>query len=231
MAEKNKKITSFMIILEGISGIFFIFVFNLLLAGRWRYWQGWLFSGVMAVTVVVTMILFRDKMDLAQERMNPGSGIKWWDKILFSGFSILTLAAWVVGVLDTGRFGWSPAFPIWGYFASYAIFILSVFMFTWPMLVNRWFSSMVRIQQDRGQQVCQAGPYQYVRHPGYVGGILMALSIGLVFGSFWALIPGGLATGLIILRTYLEDKTLKKELPGYLEYSQKVKYRLIPGIW
>lgn len=228
---ENKKISILTITFKGISAVIFILLFNFLLAGRLNYWQGWIFSLAMAIIVAITMILFRDKMDLAQERMNPGPGVKWWDKILFTGFTTLTLATWVVGVLDTGRFYWSPAFSAWGYILSYIIFFFSVIMFTWPMLENKWFSSMVRIQKDRGQQVVQTGPYKYVRHPGYVGGILMALSMGLVFGSVWSLIPASLASALLILRTYLEDNTLKKELPGYLEYADKVKHRLMPGVW
>ncbi|HUT22480.1 MAG TPA: isoprenylcysteine carboxylmethyltransferase family protein [Candidatus Bipolaricaulota bacterium] len=214
-----------------LAAVFFVIFLNPLLAGRWNYWQGWLFSVAMILMMIIELILFRDKLDLAKERMNPGPGVKWWDKILFPAFSLFTLAAWVVGVLDTGRFGLSAAWPIRAYVISWLVFIFSIFMFTWPMLENKWFSSVVRLQKDRGQLVCMTGPYKYVRHPGYVGGILMALSLGAIFGSLWALIPGGLAAIFLIIRTYLEDKTLKKELPGYLEYSKKVKYRLIPKIW
>ena len=220
-----------MIYFKIISSIIFIFAFNFILAGRWNYWQGWVFAIVMIIIIAVTLILFSDKMDLAQERMHPGPGVKSWDKILFTGFTSFTLAVWAVGVLDSGRFGWSLRFPAWAYIGSYLVFMFSVFMFTGPMVVNRWFSSMVRIQKDRGQQVCQDGPYKYIRHPGYVGGILLALSMSLVFGSLWALVPGAVTVILLVLRTYLEDKTLQQELPGYLEYSKKVRYRLIPGIW
>jgi protein-S-isoprenylcysteine O-methyltransferase Ste14 len=225
------KNTPLIMVLKSIAAVVFIFFLNPLLAGRWDYWQGWVFSAAMIIIMVITLVLFRDKMDLAQERMQPGPGVKWWDKIIFAGFTVFTLAVWLVGVLDTGRFGWSISFPFWGYLAGYAIFILAVFMFTWPMLENKWFSSMVRIQKDRDQQVCQTGPYRFVRHPGYVGGILMTLSLGLLFGSLWALIPGGVAAILLIIRTGLEDKTLKKELPGYLEYTTRVKYRLVPRVW
>ncbi len=228
---ENKKITFITMVLKGIFGTLFILLFNFILAGRINYWQGWIFGLAMAMITLITMILFRDKMDLAKERMHPGPGVKWWDKILFTGFTTMTLAAWAIGVLDTGRFGWSPAFPVWGYVLNYILFFFAIFMFTWPMLINKWFSSMVRIQKDRGQQVVQSGPYQYVRHPGYVGGILMAISFGLVFGSLWSLIPSGITAVILILRTYLEDNMLKKELPGYLEYTKKVKYRLIPGAW
>lgn len=227
----SKKLSFFEVILKSILGIVFVVGLNPLLAGRWDYWQGWVFSAVMVMIIAISLVLFRDKLDLAQERMHPGRGVKWWDKIIFAGFSLFTLLAWVVGVLDTGRFGWSSEFPVWGYLLSYLVFFFSVFMFTWSMMANKWFSSVMRIQKDRGQQVCQEGPYRYMRHPGYVGGILLALSMGLVFGSYRSLIPGLIATVFLIVRTYLEDRTLQMELPGYLEYTKKVRYRLIPGVW
>jgi protein-S-isoprenylcysteine O-methyltransferase Ste14 len=76
-----------------------------------------------------------------------------------------------------------------------------------------------------------SGPYKIVRHPGYVGMGLSALAIPLILGSWWALIPGGIAAALIIIRTALEDKTLQAELPGYVEYTKQTRYRLIPGVW
>ena len=94
-----------------------------------------------------------------------------------------------------------------------------------------FFSSVVRLQNDRGQEVVQQGPYRMIRHPGYVAGSLMAISISLVLGSLWGLIPAGAVLILLIIRTYLEDTTLQRELPGYSDYARKVKYRLIPGIW
>jgi protein-S-isoprenylcysteine O-methyltransferase Ste14 len=99
------------------------------------------------------------------------------------------------------------------------------------MWVNNWFSSTVRIQMDRDQHVVQDGPYRYVRHPGYVGGILMAVSASLILGSLWALIPASIVVLLLVIRTYLEDTTLQKELPGYADYTKKVRYRLVPGLW
>jgi len=89
----------------------------------------------------------------------------------------------------------------------------------------------VRIQSDRGQTVCKDGPYRFVRHPGYVGGILFGLASPLVLGSFWALIPALAGAMLLVVRTYLEDRTLKEELRGYNEYAREVRHRLIPHIW
>ena len=90
---------------------------------------------------------------------------------------------------------------------------------------------MVRIQTDRGHHVIQHGPYRFVRHPGYVGGMALALSSAVALGSLWALIPAGVAASLFVVRTALEDATLQRELPGYAEYAQKVRYRLLPGVY
>jgi protein-S-isoprenylcysteine O-methyltransferase Ste14 len=89
----------------------------------------------------------------------------------------------------------------------------------------------VRIQEDRGHQVVTAGPYQYVRHPMYAGNLLGFIAIPLLLGSWWALIPGVMINVVFVVRTVLEDKTLQAELHGYTEYAQKVRCRLIPGVW
>jgi protein-S-isoprenylcysteine O-methyltransferase Ste14 len=99
------------------------------------------------------------------------------------------------------------------------------------MAANAYFSMVVRIQEDRGHAVVTDGPYRFVRHPGYLGSILFALATPLVLGSLWAFVPCGLGAVLFIVRTALEDKTLQKELPGYREYAERVRYRLLPGIW
>jgi protein-S-isoprenylcysteine O-methyltransferase Ste14 len=99
------------------------------------------------------------------------------------------------------------------------------------MAVNKFFSKFVRIQEERGQQVITAGPYQYVRHPGYVGWMIMLAAPPVILGSLWAFIPAGLAICLVVVRAALEDGTLKAELDGYKNYAGRVRYRLLPGIW
>jgi protein-S-isoprenylcysteine O-methyltransferase Ste14 len=101
----------------------------------------------------------------------------------------------------------------------------------WATSENTFASSVVRIQTDRGHRVCSTGPYAHVRHPMYVGVILSIICFPLALGSFFALIPAGIIVGLFILRTFLEDKALQEELPGYKEYAQKVRFKLIPGVW
>ena len=99
------------------------------------------------------------------------------------------------------------------------------------MAANAFFSTMVRIQHDRGHAVATGGPYRFVRHPGYVGAMLFTVAVPVMLGSWWALIPAGLAVPLYVLRTVLEDRTLHEELPGYAEYAQGTRYRLLPGVW
>lgn len=99
------------------------------------------------------------------------------------------------------------------------------------MVSNAYFATVVRIQEERGHAVCDTGPYQFVRHPGYDGAIIHSLSVPLILGALWALIPGGIAALLMIARTALEDRTLRQEVSGYLEYTRRVRYRLLPGVW
>ena len=200
-------------------------------AGRIDYWQGWLYSGITALCVLISAIVFASRMDLVRERQKPGPGTKWWDKIFWAFYGPTFFAIAIVASLDAGRFGWTPHLPVAVYIISGMVFVLSIFTYSWAMWVNRFFSSVVRIQKDRGQEVVQNGPYHFVRHPGYVGGILMAISTSLVLGSLWALIPAGVIFILLVIRTYLEDTTLQKELTGYADYAKKVRFRLLPGIW
>ncbi|MGD9347484.1 MAG: isoprenylcysteine carboxylmethyltransferase family protein, partial [Candidatus Aminicenantes bacterium] len=101
----------------------------------------------------------------------------------------------------------------------------------WTMTQNRYLSEVVRIQKDRGHKVCTTGPYKYVRHPMYVGVIIFVICLPLALGSFFALITGLLIILVFLIRTWLEDKTLQNELPGYKEYAEEVRYKLIPGVW
>lgn len=205
----------------------FIFV----LAGRLDYWQGWFYTASNFVLLALMPLIFKGKEGLIKERTKPGPGMKGFDKVFYIFFIPLAFAIFIVGVLDSGRFMWTPEQPIYMYFLSYAVYFLAMSYLLWAMLENYWFSSVVRIQKDREQKVVSSGPYAHIRHPGYAGGIIMFFAYAGIFGSVWALIPAALCIPLFIIRTYLEDKTLQKELPGYKDYTKKVKFRLIPGIW
>ena len=113
----------------------------------------------------------------------------------------------------------------------YALFVLSFVGQIWPLAVNRCFEPGIRIQDDRGQTVIDTGPYAIVRHPGYISATFLAIGMALCLGSWWALIPALFAVLGLIPRTLLEERTLIAGLPGYLEYTQRVKYRWVPGLW
>jgi len=141
------------------------------------------------------------------------------------------LAILGVASLDAGRHHWTAPLPVPAYVAAYMALVLAYGIVLWAMWTNRFFSSVVRIQTDLGHHVVQDGPYRFVRHPGYVGAILLGLASAVVLGSLWSLIPAGLMAMLVTVRTALEDATLQRELPGYSEYARKVRYRLMPGVW
>ena len=154
-----------------------------------------------------------------------------WDKIILRIYVIVGF--WVLPViigLDAGRFQWSNLGIHFG-IAGGVLFIIGSVLIHWAMLVNRHFEGSVRIQRDRGHIVITRGPYRIVRHPGYVGLMLWGISTPFIIGSVYGLIPGGIGIILLIIRTSLEDKLLRRELSGYVEYTQRVRYRLVPGLW
>ncbi|MBP1661180.1 MAG: hypothetical protein H6P95_2372 [Candidatus Aminicenantes bacterium] len=132
---------------------------------------------------------------------------------------------------DARRRHWSSHPKAIVYALVLLVFLAGQALFLWAKRVNLFFSSVVRLQPDRGQTVCREGPYRFCRHPGYLGGLLFGLATPIVLGSYWALIPQGLAALLLIGRTFLEDRMLAKDLLWYSEYREAVPFRLIPGLW
>jgi protein-S-isoprenylcysteine O-methyltransferase Ste14 len=200
-------------------------------AGTWAWQRGWLFVLVFIVTMVLSAVaLWLVNPDIYVARSRIRKDTKRWDKILLP-FILLAMGAILpVAALDDGRFHWFPT-AWWvvalGYFLCLAGFALTA----WAQAVNRFFEPTVRIQTDRGHKVIDSGPYAFVRHPGYVAAMVMFAGLALSLGSLWALIPAGIASALLVLRTRWEDDTLQAELPGYNEYSQRVRRRLMAGIW
>ena len=154
---------------------------------------------------------------------------KSWDKIIVPGWGVLSYMTFIVIGLDI-RFD-GANLGLWSAVVGTALFVFSVAVLTSAMLVNTHFEATVRIQTDRNHKVITTGPYKFIRHPGYVGASLWALSAPLIVGSVYGLIPAGMGVLLLIIRTALEDRTLQRELTGYSEYARQVHYRLIPGLW
>jgi protein-S-isoprenylcysteine O-methyltransferase Ste14 len=135
-----------------------------------------------------------------------------------------------VAAVDDARFHWSRMpWSVVG--LGYLLLLAGMTLVAWAQAVNRFFEPSVRIQTDRGHRVVDSGPYAIIRHPGYAAAFLLFAGMALALGSWWALVPAGIASLLLVLRTAWEDRTLQAELPGYSAYAQKVRYRLVPGIW
>lgn len=206
----------------------------LLISGDWRWVEGWIFGSlVILITIASRLLAARKHPDLLVERGNyaTAAGVKEWDKYLGKFIAYyLPLAAYIVIGLDR-RFGWTSPVDSRLKVISLAVMLLGFGLATWALVENRFFSAVVRIQKDRGHVVCDTGPYRWVRHPGYAGGILAWLGVPLFMGSLWSFIPFGLTCLLIIIRARLEDDTLRKELDGYEQYTRTTPYRLLPGVW
>ncbi len=203
-------------------------------AGRVDWWQGWVY---IIITVVLSLIsryvVYLKNPELIAERAHftESEGIKDWDKKLVVWIAIVGPLAFLITAGLDKRFGWSANVALPVQLGAIVVFLLGYAFSTWAIIVNTYFSSVVRIQTDRGQTVVTSGPYQYVRHPGYSGGIVAWLASPILLGAIWSFIPTVIVVALYIVRTALEDKTLQNELPGYTDYAQRVRYRLLPGVW
>ena len=198
------------------------------------WWQAWVYSLLIVAAGVGGRILGeRRHPGLTVERQNTKSvqKAKAWDKVLAPLMAIsISFPLVIVAGLDH-RYRWSPVIPLWINILGFILVAIGYILAVWALVENRFFSSVVRIQTERGHVVCDTGPYRIVRHPGYAGNILPLPGIVLALSSVWTVIPAVVALVIAILRTALEDRTLQEELPGYREYAHRVRYRLFPGIY
>jgi protein-S-isoprenylcysteine O-methyltransferase Ste14 len=214
-----------------LAALVFLVIILFLPAGTWRWDKGWLLVLVLvAVSAVALLVVWHVNPEVIIARSYIHKGTKRWDKVLVCLLFPAMMAIFVVAALDDGRFHWFPV-SWWTCLVGYALVLAGIAITVWAEAVNKFFEPTVRIQVERGHKVIDTGPYAFVRHPGYVGGSLTFVGIALSLGSLWALIPAGLSIVLLILRTCWEDETLRAELAGYKEYTQQVRYRLIPGVW
>jgi protein-S-isoprenylcysteine O-methyltransferase Ste14 len=212
-------------------GIVFMGVALFWSAGRIDWWPAWALIAVMLAWITATaIVILRFNPDLLAERLGPRKGAKPWDMAIMSIIGLSQLVRLIVAGLDQ-RYGWTGGFPLAAQIAALTMCVLGYALGVWATASNAFFSQIVRIQTERGHTVATGGPYQYVRHPAYVGTILYELAVPVLLASWWALIPGGLNAILLVLRTVLEDRTLQAELTGYADYARQVRHRLLPGIW
>src|SRR6516165_10742133 len=213
-----------------VQGLLWTLVFGVLIflsAGTVDYWQGWLFLGTFAAsTVGFTMYLALYDRPLLERRLKAGPQHEreWLQKIIVSLILLAFLALIVLPALDY-RFAWSPVDP-WVSILGDAVILLSFLFIFWVTRVNSFAASNIRVEPD--QSVIDTGPYAYVRHPMYAGAIWLFVGMPLALGSWWSL---GLIVPfipLLVWRLLDEERLLQRDLPGYIDYTHRVRARLVP---
>lgn len=206
----------------------------LICGGDLGWWQAWLYSLLIVVAGLGGHMWAEQRHPgLLAERQNIENfqNAKAWDKVLAPLMAVTVGYPMVVVAGLDHRYNWSSEFPLWLIVIGFILISFGYAFAVWALAENRFFSSVVRIQTDRGHVVCDSGPYQFMRHPGYAGNILALFGIVLALSSVWTLIPAAVASIIAVIRTALEDQTLLDELPGYRDYARRVRYRLIPWIY
>lgn len=212
-------------------GTFLFFMIIFISAGRIDYWQGLIYVTIGLIMFFLNYTVLRIDTELFNERAKPGEGTKKWDKTILLFSFVITICMYLTAGLDSGRYHWSPDFHWSIYLVGIILTILGQLLFLIAQKQNKFFSSTVRIQINREHTVCETGLYKIVRHPAYLGSMIQSFGFPLLFGSLWSIIPICILIILFITRTNLEDKTLKNELKGYLDYSYKTPYKIIPYFW
>jgi protein-S-isoprenylcysteine O-methyltransferase Ste14 len=204
------------------------------LSGDLLWPAGWIFC-IWFIVLCFSTILYLYRKDpalLAERYKQPGSGNQEpWDRYVVYGLVIGFMLWIIIMPLDAKRFGWSPVFPLWVNVLGGAGLAGSFFLFFRSYTDNTFLSPLVRIQKDRGQQVVSTGVYGFVRHPMYLGAILMFFGTPLLLGSFYGVLAGLALSVLLMARIRGEEKMLGRDLKGYREYMQKIRYRLVPFLW
>lgn len=232
MAKTEKDLT-LRIVIQLIIVVLIAPFIPMIISSQWGWWQAWAYAAASILSFVISrLIVNRIHPDLIKERARfmTAKDTKPWDKILAPLLGLGSILILVVAGLDK-YYAWSPASSLTVNLIALFGIVLGYGFSAWALVENRFFSGTVRIQTERGHHVVTTGPYRIMRHPGYAGGLLGFIFIPLLLDSLWSFIPAVLLMVVMVIRTALEDKTLQAELPGYKEYAQKTRYRLLPGIW
>jgi len=179
---------------------------------------------------LASIVMLPNHKEVVEKRSKGAQGGKTWDRWLTQLTMIPALGTLVVAGLDQ-RWIWTAPLPVWVRLLGGLGFIAGYILLLWAMLNNPFFSQVVRIQEERGHKAVSAGPYHFMRHPGYLGMATSLLGAVFLLDTLWGLVSFSCYMVLLITRTTLEDRTLQAELPGYAEYASHTRYRLIPGVW
>ena len=204
-------------------------------AGTWQWWEAWVLVGLWTVYGLVTTIyLLRHDPALLAERLKLvplHKEQKVWDKALMLLFFIAGIGLYLLPGFDVMRYEWSDPLPLWIRVIAMLVHIPCFVLLVWIMRENTYLSQVVKIDIDRGHKVITTGPYAVVRHPMYTVTIILLFAVPIALGSRFSLFISLFLMVLLIVRTYLEDRTLHAELVGYPKYAKQTTYRLVPGIW
>jgi len=210
-----------------ISGVIMFALMFFLPAGTWNYWQAWMYIGVLIIPMLFVLAYFMKRdPELLERRMKMREERGQQRRII--GISVLFF---ILGYLLPGfdiRYGWSNM-PAWVSIAAAVVMFLSYLFVFRTMQVNSYLSRIIEVAEN--QKVIDTDVYGVVRHPMYVGMVVLYVVSPIVLGSWWAVIPALVIVPVIVARILDEEKALENELAGYKEYKQKVKYRLIPFVW
>ena len=234
MEKANNKMTVGRFIFGSIITILIFPAVILFLSGDWLWLEGWIFSLWFDAMVLSNMmyLYWKDPALLAERSKAPGSdNQEKWDKYLVIGIYFMALVWFIIMPLDAKRFGWSPIFPVWLKVLGGVALLPALYLIYQATVENTYLSTLVRIQTDRKQHVISTGVYGFVRHPLYLGCLLMILGAPLLLGSMYGFIIGVIAIIVLVGRIIGEENMLVNGLEGYEEYKKKVKYRLVPFVW
>lgn len=209
-------------------GAIFLFVS----AGTFHWARGWIY---ISITLVYQVAYVATLLIVNPQLLNDRGNFNWkdtrlYDKYFIMFYPILSFSAIIIAGLDAVRYEWS-SIPFVTVYPGILVFVLASYTALWAYIHNAHFLLTHRDDKVSGQQVCTTGPYEYIRHPAYLGAIITSLCFPFIVGSLFSLIPVLLNVVLLVIRTHYEDKTLKIELSGYNKYSRATKYRLLPFIW
>jgi protein-S-isoprenylcysteine O-methyltransferase Ste14 len=199
--------------------------------GHLGWLPGWYFLAFLIIAFGISaLILSRVNPVIFRARSRFQPGTERWDKILLWWMLPAMVAEIPLASFDAGRMSWSDVpFPF--VILGYVLLGAGIALGTWAQAVNRFFEPGVRLQRERGQRVIDSGPYAIVRHPGYVGALMIFAGLALALASWWALVPAAWAGAILIIRTNWEDALLRAELDGYADYARRTRFRLMPGVW
>ena len=217
----------FLLVLAVLGGLLFF------PAGRLDWLDAWAYGiayGIFLLAYAAWGFLKDPEQLDERSRASTARNVKSWDRVILSVYSVFLLILFVVCGLDAGRFRWSLVPVLVKGLAWFGLACAGAVIF-WTLTTNTFLSRMARIQSDRRQMVVTSSPYRFLRHPMYLGIIILFLCSPIALGSWWGMVPGGIICILFVIRTAKEDRMLKEELSGYIEYTRLVRYRLFPMIW